>query len=155
MPARMNESYYATGEISALERYTERLKKRSQYWIYILANAGSLPGDTAEQRLRKAVLVFLASIYCIAGAFWGITYFALGLPFSGSIPIGYAVVSSASLCYFFRTKRYGIFRFSQLLLILILPFWLQCSLGGFAASSTVMIWAILSPLGALMFSGTT
>ena len=32
---------------------------------------------------------------------------------------------------------------------------LQYSLGGFAASSTVMIWSILSPVGALMFAGTT
>lgn len=82
-------------------------------------------------------------------------YVALGLPLSGSIPFGYAVVSGGSLYYFLHTKHYGFFRFSQLLLILILPFWLQCSLGGFAASSSVMIWAILSPIGALMFSGTT
>ena len=47
------------------------------------------------------------------------------------------------------------FRFTQLCLILLLPFLLQFSLGGFASSSTVMIWSILSPVGALMFAGTT
>jgi serine phosphatase RsbU (regulator of sigma subunit) len=40
-------------------------------------------------------------------------------------------------------------------LILILPFLLQWSLGGFAPSSAVIIWSILSPVGALMFAGTT
>jgi hypothetical protein len=138
-----------------MERETRELKKQLQHWIDRLAHAGSLPSDTAEERLRKAFLIFLASIYCIAGTLWGITYFALGLPLSGSIPLGYTVVSGASLYYFFRTKHYGVFRFCQLLLILILPFGVQCSLGGFAASGTVMIWAILSPLGGLMFYGTT
>ena len=44
MPIRMNEPHYATGKISALERYTERLKKRVKRWIYRLANAGSHSG---------------------------------------------------------------------------------------------------------------
>ncbi len=137
-----------------MEKGNNRLKKRVQHWIYRLANAGSLPSDTLDQRLRKAVLIFLATIYCIAGVLWGIAYFALGLPLSGSIPLGYVVVSAGSLYYFFRKKRYGVFRFIQLLLILLLPFLLQYSLGGFAASSTVIVWAILSPIGALMFAST-
>ncbi len=125
-----------------------------QYWVERLANAGSLPFDRPEERLRKAILVFLASLYCFAGILWGVSYFALGLPFAGSIPLIYSVLSGLSLFHFFRTKRYGIFRFSQLSLILLLPFLLQFSLGGFASSSTVMIWSILSPVGALMFAGT-
>jgi class 3 adenylate cyclase len=130
------------------------VKSLRQYWVERLANAGSLPFDRPEERLRKAILVFLASLYCFAGILWGVSYFALGLPFAGSIPLTYSVLSSLSLFYFFRTKRYGIFRFTQLFLIFLLPFLLQFSLGGFASSSTVMIWSILSPVGALMFAGT-
>jgi class 3 adenylate cyclase len=126
-----------------------------QKGIERLANAGSLPDDTSDQRLRKAILVFLASIYCVAGIIWGISYFALGLPLSGIIPLAYSFLSGLSLFYLFWTKRYGVFRFTQLSLILLLPFLLQYSLGGFAASSTVMIWSILSPVGALMFAGTS
>ncbi|MEE9170075.1 MAG: hypothetical protein V3U73_09930, partial [bacterium] len=125
-----------------------------QHWIDRLANAGSLSSDSEEEGLRKAVLTFVATLIGIAGLIWGIAYVALGLPFSGSIPLGYSVVSFGSLFYFFRTKRYGFFRFSQLFLILLLPFLLQWSLGGFAAASAVMIWALLSPMGALMFAGT-
>jgi class 3 adenylate cyclase len=131
------------------------MKKRREKWIERLANAGSLPSDTSDQKLRKAILVFLASIYCIAGIIWGISYLALRLPLSGIIPFAYSFISALSLIYFFQTKRYEVFRFSQLSLILLLPFLLQYSLGGFAASSTVMIWSILSPIGALMFAGTT
>ncbi len=39
-------------------------------------------------------------------------------------------------------------------MILLLPFFLQWSLGGFAISGAVILWAILSPIGALMFAGT-
>jgi len=131
------------------------VKRRLEYWIERLANAGSLPSDRPEERLRKAVLVFLASIYCFAGILWGVAYLALGLPFAGCIPLAYSVLSGLSLFYFFRGKRYGMFRFTQLSLILLLPLLLQFSLGGFASSSTVMIWSILSPVGALMFAGTT
>jgi adenylate cyclase len=130
------------------------VKSLRQYWIERLANAGSLASDSPEERLRKAILVFLASIYCFAGILWGAAYFALGLTLAGIIPLSYSALSLLSLFHFFRTKRYGMFRFSQLSLILLLPFLLQYSLGGFASSSTVMIWAILSPVGALMFAGT-
>jgi class 3 adenylate cyclase len=130
------------------------MKEPFQHWIDRLASSGSLPSDTAELRLRKAVLIFLATIYCFAGTLWGVSYLALGLPVSGSIPLGYVVISVGSLFYFFRTKRYGVFRFIQLLIILLLPFLVQYSVGGFAASSAVMIWAILAPIGALMFANT-
>ena len=128
--------------------------ERLQAWIGHLAQAGRLASDKPEERLRKAILVFLASIYFFAGMVWAVSYFALGLPLAGGIPLVYSVLSGSSLLYFFRSKRYAFFRFSQLCLILLLPFLLQYFLGGFAESSTAMIWAILSPVGALMFAGT-
>jgi hypothetical protein len=130
------------------------MKVIMQHWIDRLANTGSLSSDSEEERLRKAVLTFVATLIGIAALIWGIAYMALGRLFSGSIPLGYALVSFGSLFYFFRTKRYRFFRFSQLFLILLLPFLLQWSLGGFAAASAVMIWALLAPMGALMFAGT-
>ena len=116
---------------------------------------GSLESDSEEQRLRKAVLVFLAVIYTMAGIVWGFGYVLLGLRVSGSIPLSYSLVSAASLLYFFKTKHYNFFCRSQLTLILILPFLLQWSLGGLAASGAVILWSILAPIGALMFAGTT
>ena len=136
-------------------RQLEKLRNLIKFWADRLSKAGSLPSDTQDQKLRKAVLIFLAIIYCILGIFWGVGYFALGLPVSGSIPLSYSIVSAFSLLYFFRTKRYKFFCRSQLVLILIFPFVLQWSFGGFAASGGVIIWSILSPIGALMFAGTT
>jgi serine phosphatase RsbU (regulator of sigma subunit) len=108
----------------------------------------------AELRLRKVVLLLLAGIYTVLGILWGGAYLALGFPLSGSIPLAYSVLSGAGLLYFLRSKHYGILCYSQLILILFLPFFLQWSLGGFAISGAVILWAILSPIGALMFAGT-
>ena len=141
-----------TGE---LIKALEKSKNVTELWIDRLSKAGSLPFDTDELRLRKVVLIFLASICSLLGILWGIAYFGLGLPVSGGIPVSYSLLSAASLLYFFKTKSYKFFCHSQLSLILLLPFALQWSLGGFSASGAVALWAILSPIGALMFAGTT
>jgi serine phosphatase RsbU (regulator of sigma subunit) len=133
----------------------DKLINLIDFWIERLSKAGSLTSDTEEQRLRKAVLIFLAVIYTIAGIVWGVGYLLLGLPVSGSIPLSYSFISAVSLLYFFYTKHYKFFCRSQLTLILILPFLLQWSLGGLATSGAVVLWSILSPIGALMFAGTT
>ena len=133
----------------------DRLIKAIDFWIERLSKAGSLESDTEEQRLRKAVLISLAAIYTIAGVVWGLGYLLFGLPVSGSIPLSYSLISAVSLLVFFKTKHYKFFCRSQLTLILVLPFLLQWSLGGLTASGAVVLWSILSPIGALMFAGTT
>ena len=72
---------------------------------------------------------------------------------SGAIPLSYAAFALVGLLYFTRAKRYRFFRFSELRLYLFLPAALQWSLGGFAASSAVILWGLFAPVGALMFSG--
>ena len=150
--AKMRDDIVYRGE---LINTVAKSKNFTELWIERLTKAGSLPFDTDEQRLRKAVLIFLACICSFLGVLWGIGYFGLGLAVSGSIPVSYSVISAASLLYFFKTKSYKFFCHSQLLLILLLPLVLQWSLGGFSASGAVALWAILSPIGALMFIGTT
>jgi len=132
-----------------------KLKNLIEFWLERLSKAGSLPSDSDALRLRKAVLIFLALTYTVAGIIWGLGYLLLGLPVSGSIPLSYSFISAASLLYFFKTKHYKFFCRSQLTLILILPFLLQWSLGGLTASGAVVLWSILAPIGALMFAGTT
>jgi adenylate cyclase len=118
-----------------------------------VAAIGTLPGDSEDERIRKGALTVSTCIVCLLTPVWVITYLALGLPLSASIPLAYLVASLASLAVFARTKRYRAFRQMQLGMMLVLPFLLQWSLGGFAASSGVSLWALTSPLGALMFAG--
>ncbi|MFV2057635.1 MAG: response regulator [Thiohalomonadales bacterium] len=123
------------------------------HWFHRYAYSGSLTPDTESEQLRKAILVSIATGMSILGSFWGISFLFLDRPVSASIPGGYAIFSMLSVLVFFKTRHYGFFRFSQLLIMLLLPYLLQWSLGGFNNGSTVMIWAILSPVGALMFHG--
>jgi class 3 adenylate cyclase len=118
-----------------------------------VAAIGTLPEDSEDERIRKGALTVSTCIVCLLTPVWVITYLALGLPLSASIPLAYLVASLASLAVFARTKRYRAFRQMQLGMMLVLPFLLQWSLGGFAASSGVSLWALTSPLGALMFAG--
>jgi hypothetical protein len=68
----------------------DKLINFTDLWIERLSKAGSLTTDTEKQRLRKAVLIFLAVIYTIAGLVWGFGYLLFGLPVSGSIPLSYS-----------------------------------------------------------------
>ena len=82
---------------------------------------------------------------------WGFTYVAFGEYLAGAIPLSYSVLSFLSIISFARTRRYQFFRFSQLLLSLLLPFFLMIALGGFVNSSAVVLWSLSCPLGALVF----
>jgi len=115
------------------------------------AYAGCLEDDSPQQRLQKAIMVIAPSLLSFFCVFWVAGYTLLGKPFSAAIPGGYAIVSMISVLVFFRTRHYAIFRFSQLFFIMCLPFLLQASLGGFQAGSAVQMWAMLAPVGALMF----
>jgi class 3 adenylate cyclase len=119
-----------------------------------LARLGVLADDDEDERIRKETLTLSTVLICLLTPAWVITYWALGLWVSALIPFAYLVVSLASLAILARTKRYRAFRSLQLTMILVLPFVLQWSLGGFVASSGVALWALGCPLGALMFVGT-
>jgi serine phosphatase RsbU (regulator of sigma subunit) len=133
----------------------EKFKNVLNFWINRLSGNGGLHSDDEEFQLRKAVLILLAGTYTILGVFWGLAYIGFGRYLAGSFPLAYSLTSAVSIIYFFRSKRYKLFCRGQLTLILILPFLLQWSLGGFAASGAVILWSLLSPIGALMFAGTT
>lgn len=116
-----------------------------------IAGVGANPQDSDDVRLQKALLVGGAFMFIVAGLLWGLMYLVFGEWLAGSIPMGYAVISLGSVILFARSRRYRFFRFSQLLLILLLPFLLMLALGGFINSSAVILWSFICPLGALIF----
>lgn len=123
-------------------------------WFSCVALKATLESDSAEIKTRKCILTMVVVIISFLAIFWGLAYVLLGKPYSGAIPLGYAFISSLSITYYFFTKKFEFFRFSQLLLIFLLPFFLMWSLGGFAHGSVVMIWAFFTPLAAMMFVDT-
>ena len=52
-----------------------------------------------------------------------------------------------------KNRNLARFRFRQELLILLAPIYIHIALGGFAASSGVVLWSFLAPLIAVLFHG--
>jgi adenylate cyclase len=113
----------------------------------------SQPTDSMLSNAILAILVFAESIVCV---FWIFTLSGLGDGYAimALVPYVYIIVSYASLLIFYRSKRFEYFTFTQLIMLLVMPFFMQWVIGGYEASSGIAIWAILSPIGALMILGT-
>jgi class 3 adenylate cyclase len=107
--------------------------------------------DSDEAQAQKATLTLAAGFIALLSVIWVATYWALGLPGSAAIPFAYQVATIASLLLFARTKSYPFLRASQAAMMTVLPFLLQWSLGGFAASSMVCLWALCAAVGTLFF----
>jgi len=121
--------------------------------VDFVARIGDDPDDTLEIRIQKRVLVAVSTVVGVTALLWGALYLVFDEPLAASIPWTYAFAVGVSLLGFSVTGRYRVFRFTQLSLILLLPFMLQLALGGFADGSAVIIWSLLAPLGALAMWG--
>jgi adenylate cyclase len=126
-------------------------RKLIQQILPLIARIGADPHDSDEVRLQKTLLTLGSFMFIAAGALWSVLYFSFGEYIAAAIPLGYALISCLSLAVFHWTHHYRFFLFTQLLLILFLPFLLMIALGGFIKSSAVILWSLLSPLGAMLF----
>lgn len=115
--------------------------------------AVSVETDDESERLRKAVMTFSVLLVSVGGVVWVLAYAAIGASQTALIPLTYVVLSLINVAYLYWAKHDQFFLVSQLLMLLLLPFLLQWTMGGFVPSGAVMLWAILTPVGALMFHG--
>jgi adenylate cyclase len=113
----------------------------------------SRPTDATLAKAILAILMFAESLVC---AFWIYTLSGLGEGYAmmAIAPYAYIVFSYLSLFIFYRTEKFEYFTFTQLIMLLVMPFLMQWVIGGYEASSGIAIWAILCPIGALMILGT-
>jgi len=111
---------------------------------------GCAPDDSDQERVAKEVFVVIGLGAAIAGAAWAVMYAALGRPLTGLIPLVVSVVVVAVFARFVATKHLGNLPVPVLALMILLPLWLQLSLGGFVDGSAVVVWAFAAPLGALL-----
>src|SRR5713101_1438706 len=117
-----------------------------------LGSIGADPRDEAELKVRKRFLVLCSIFVLPPSVLWGLFYLANGEPLAAAIPLGYVVISALSIAVFARRREFRELRAVQLSLILALPFLLQETLGGFVPSSAVILWSMLCPFFALVFS---
>lgn len=109
-----------------------------------------------DELLGKTILSMLVLAESAVSIFWIFTISGLGEGYAlmAVTPYVYLIFSYVSLFVFYRTQRYHYFIFTQLIMLLVMPFFLQWTIGGYQAAGGVAIWGILSPIGALMILGT-
>jgi adenylate cyclase len=116
-----------------------------------IARRVSAPADAAEVRTQKTLLVLSALLFMPPSLVWSALYFGFNEPLSAAIPFAYVILTALGLATFALTRRFALLRWIELALILVLPFALQLTLGGFVPSSGVVLWSLLAPIGALVF----
>ncbi len=72
------------------------------------------------------------------------------MPLAPSAPAVYSVVTPINTVLLGWTRNFRFYRFTQLLMTLVLPWVVLMSLGGFRQSSVVIVWAALCPLCSLL-----
>jgi diguanylate cyclase (GGDEF)-like protein len=112
---------------------------------------GHSDSDNEDLRLKKSSVLLIPLIIGIAAVLWGFIYIAFERYLSASIPLSYGVISALNIWHLAKTKNIAPLLITQLTLVLLLPFFLMWSLGGFAAGSFVFIWAFYAPITALIY----
>ena len=106
--------------------------------------------DDYSLKLKKISVLIVPFLIIPVSFLWSMIYFAYQQYTAASIPVIYTIISLITLYHYKKTQDIVFIQKAQMLLILILPFILMWSLGGFAQGSYVMIWSFFAPLGALI-----
>ncbi len=112
--------------------------------------------EPPAHRLGHIILGFMLLAETVVCVFWIFAFSGLGDGYAvmALFPYAYIVVSFISLLLFYHFQQMAYFTFTQLSMLLVMPFFMQWIIGGFEASSGIAIWGVMAPVGALMILGT-
>lgn len=116
-----------------------------------LARIFAYTNESDDERQKRGILILLVGFTCLAGLGYSLIYVLLGVAEAITAIQIYIGMSLVNVLLFYITKNYNIFRNIQLIGICIFPTLTHVLNGGFEQSSGVVLAAMLSPLGALMF----
>src|SRR5918997_1496070 len=112
---------------------------------------GADPRDSSDERFRKRLLVGVALVILPFGFLWGCLYWLVGEHGVALTPWAYVAGSAGSLVVFARSRNFAFLRTAQQVLILVAPAAGTVMLGGLDESSSVVLWSLFAPLGAVAF----
>jgi class 3 adenylate cyclase len=118
-----------------------------------LRMAGIEPGDSDELRLNKQLLMFATGLVSAASMLWLSIYWLLGPRFSVTYPYLFQLALAGNVVIYILSRNFNLFRVVQLGLFLFAPFVMQWSIGDFIDASGIVLWALLAPIGAILFFG--
>jgi len=117
----------------------------------VLATIFGYSSFDEEEQQQRSILILLVGLTSLAGLVYSLIYLMLGVSHAISAIVFYIGFSIFNLTLYFFNKNYNLFRNIQLVAILLFPTLTHILNGGFEQSSVVVLAAMLSPLGALMF----
>jgi hypothetical protein len=80
-------------------------------------------GSNGSETHHQEILFFASAlVLSILGIVWGATYILLQQPHAGLFAILYSILSWIDFLIYRHVRRYKLFRFNQLVLIMLLPF---------------------------------
>ena len=118
--------------------------------VALAARVGADPLESGDAALQRLVMVLMAVGVLPLTILWTVVYLAAGAPLAAAAPAIYSVATPINTALFAWTRNLRLYRFIQLLMTLVLPWFVTMSLGGFRNSSAVIIWAALCPLISLL-----
>jgi class 3 adenylate cyclase len=122
-------------------------------WLQELGQRVITDQDSEQDKLHKTLAIFACGLMGFGAMLWLAIYHFMGIRFSATVPLSYLAVSAASLGIYLWKRNFELFRFVQTSLFLFVPFIMQWSIGSYVSSSGVMLWALLAPVGVMIFQG--
>jgi len=122
-------------------------------WLNGLSERVINEQDSEQDKLNKTLLIFACGLMGFGSILWLALYWAMGIKFSSTVPLSYLTISALSLGYYVYTLNFVVFRTLQVSLFLFMPFIMQWSIGSYVSSSGVALWALLAPVGVMIFQG--
>ena len=101
---------------------------------------------------KKRLLMYQSVLMSMGGVLWGIICLAIDKPVTSLIPFCYIFLTFINVYTFLRVRKFFLAHSFQTLISLLLPFFLQWSLGGFYESGGVGIWALLALASSLSYT---
>lgn len=120
------------------------------YKNYLHKLLHSHTNNVNENEIKEASILIVPMIVGPISLVWALIYVIFGQYIPASIPLFYSLVSFVNLWCYKRNGNLLVVQKVQMVLVLILPFLLMWSLGGFAQGSYVMIWAFFAPIASLV-----
>jgi signal transduction histidine kinase len=121
-------------------------------WETYLWHPLGFKGLSEEEFKQRTTAVRLTLFTLLAALPYSMLYAWLGFPLAPVATFIYVGFSLLNLLVLFITKRYYFFTTTQLVFIILNPIMAHVAIGGFIDSSGIILSAILSPLGALLFT---
>ena len=109
--------------------------------------------DSEELKLQKTLAILACGLMIFAAGLWMVIYTMRGIRFEILVPLGFQLVSAATLVYYLKSGNFVSFRSAQVSLYLFVPFVMQWGMGNFVTASAVMLWALLAPIGVMVLQG--